>query len=195
MIAIVDYGAGNTKSVTNALEKLNARYRLTNQIAEIQEADSVILPGVGHAQPAMAALAKCGLTEVIKKLEQPLLGICLGMQLLYNHTEEGDTDCLKVIPGSICKFTNPNYPIPAMGWNTVEHDGSSLFENIAQYSYFYLVHSYYAQLDQQTTATSQYGGQYAVAVQSKNFYGVQFHPEKSGAMGRQLLKNFINIKA
>jgi len=195
MIAIIDYGAGNTKSVMNALDRLQARYKLTNDISELQAADKIILPGVGNAKPAMDALDKCGLSNIISTLQQPLLGICLGMQLLFEYTEEGDTKCLNIVPGSIRKFANTTNPVPAMGWNTVKHNGSGIFKNIANDSHFYFVHSYYAQVQELIIATTTYDIRYGVAVHYKNFYGVQFHPEKSGAAGSQLLANFINLKS
>jgi len=196
MIAIIDYNAGNTRSVMNALERLKAEYILTADPKVIEQSDKIILPGVGHASAAMDQLNKAGLVQVIKEAKQPLLGICLGMQLLFEYSTEGETNCLGLLKGKIHKFDNIQIKVPQIGWNSISKQKNNiLFENIKDESYFYLVHSYYAQICTDTIATASYGAEYTVAVQKDNFYGVQFHPEKSGDVGAQLLQNFINLKS
>jgi len=195
MIAIIDYNAGNTRSVINALTRIGAEFVLTSDADTIRKADKVVLPGVGHAAYAMDELQRRGMVEVITALRQPVLGICLGMQLLFDSTAEGDTHCLGIVSGRVEQFDNTDLLVPQMGWNSVAgYDGCSLFQNISNEEYFYLVHSYYAPVGNSTVATSFYGEKYTVAVQKKNFYGVQFHPEKSGPAGEQLLLNFLNIE-
>jgi len=194
MIAIIDYNAGNNQSVANALDRLQAPYSITADPAEITAASHVILPGVGHAASAMSELRKRKLASLIPTLQQPVLGICLGMQLYYNSTQEGDTRCLGILPGEVKAIPGQGLAVPHMGWNDVNYDTSSpLFEGIASGTCFYLVHSYYADIGPGTMATCQYGLPITVAVQHRNFYGVQFHPEKSSLQGQSLLQNFINI--
>lgn len=194
MIAVIDYNAGNTRSVTNALDRLGVPYRLTAVQTEIAAASHVILPGVGYASTAMKALQDTQLVELIPTLRQPVLGICLGMQLLYDHSTEGDTDCLGIVPGTIQALPTGTLPVPHMGWNDIVQTASSpLLEGIADGTCYYMVHSYYAEQTGHTIATSEYGLQITAAVQKDNFYGVQFHPEKSGIQGHQLLQNFLRL--
>lgn len=193
MIAIIDYGAGNTRSVMNALDRLEVSYELTGDEAKILSADKVIFPGVGHARHAMDVLSAKGLDEVIRKVESPLLGICVGMQLLYQHSEEGDIPCLGLIEGRVRKFDESKLIVPQIGWNVARHEGHDLFQRLGETPWFYGVHSYYAEITNQTISTSEYGLSYTAAVQKDNFYGTQFHPEKSSKTGSRLLKNFIEL--
>ena len=196
MIALIDYDAGNTCSVMNALDRLNADYRLTDDAHQIQAAEKVIFPGVGHAAAAMEALNKKGLAEVIKGLTQPVLGICVGMQLLAAFSEEGDTPCLNIIPGTVKKFdTRTELKVPHMGWNkTTYGSGERLFAGMQEQPFFYYVHSYYLPKSEYTIASCEYQEVFSAAVQRDNFTGIQFHAEKSGADGELLLKNFIKAE-
>ena len=194
MIALIDYDAGNTCSVMNALDRLEADYLLTDDIATIQSAEKVIFPGVGHAGAAMDALGRKGLVEVITNLTQPVLGICVGMQLLAEFSEEGDTRCLGIIPGSVIRFqSSPGVKVPHMGWNqTHQVTDTLLFDGIEDNAYFYYVHSYYLPTGPTTIASCTYTKPFAAVVQKDNFTGIQFHAEKSGDNGARLLHNFIN---
>jgi glutamine amidotransferase len=167
---------------------------VTDDKQEIKKADKVIFPGVGEAGSAMAYLKERNLDKVIKNLEQPVLGICLGMQLLCNHSEERDTECIGVFNVPVKRFvtTDPTYKIPQIGWNSIYDLKSPLFKNVPENSYIYSVHSYYAALSDETIATCNYIYPYSAALQKNNFYGVQFHPEKSATTGEQILKNFLN---
>lgn len=191
-LAIIDYGAGNIKSVQFAFKRLGIEAKLTCDYETIMSADKIIFPGVGQASSAMKMLKKNHLNKLIPNLKQPVLGICLGMQLMCNHTEEGNTQGLEIFDVNIKKFSN-QLKVPQMGWNTVYNLNSSLFKHINDDSYMYSVHSYYAELGPNTIATSDYGLKYASALEFNNFYGVQFHPEKSSNCGSQLLKNFIEL--
>ena len=193
MIAIIDYGAGNTRSVMNALDRLKVGYHLTDVAEEILSASKVILPGVGHANHAMQSLKSKDLDQVIKKVENPLLGICVGMQLLFEYSEEGDTVCLGIIKGSIRKFDAGLSIVPQIGWNTIKYKVNPLFSGLSKQPWFYSVHGYYAELGANTISTSQYGVEYTSTVNKNNFYGTQYHPEKSSTNGRILLKNFIEL--
>jgi len=193
MIAIIDYGAGNTRSVMNALDRLTVRYVLTDDAAKILSADKVIFPGVGHAGHAMNILRGKGLDRVIPEIKSPVLGICVGMQLLYEYSQEGDTACLGIIEGQVYKFDEAQMIVPQIGWNTAKHEGHPLFQGLEASPWFYGVHSYYAEENEETIATSTYGVVYASAVQKDNFYGTQFHPEKSSKAGSRLLKNFVEL--
>ncbi len=193
MIAIIKYGAGNTRSVMNALDRLGAAYVLTDDANEILSASKVIFPGVGHARHAMAVLKSNGLDEVIRKVKNPLLGICVGMQLLYEYSEEGDTECLGIIEGSVKKFDDTKLIVPQIGWNVISCKKHSLFAGMNDTPWFYAVHSYYAEVGAYTISTSRYGLEYTSTVQKNNFYGTQYHPEKSAANGNLLLKNFIEL--
>ena len=189
---IVDYNAGNVKSLQFALERLGVEAQITAEIEEISNADKVIFPGQGEAASAMNKLRSNGLDLLIPKLKQPVLGICLGMQLLCKKTEEGDTKCLGILPIEVVRFPN-TVKVPQMGWNLVNHNENGLFKGIEQDCYMYLVHSYFVPITRSTSARSVYAGIYSVAVEKDNFYGVQFHPEKSSNDGLCLLENFLNI--
>lgn len=191
-LVIIKYNAGNIQSVLYALERIGMEAIVTDDHALIQSADKVIFPGVGEASSAMEYLNERGLDTLIKQLQQPVLGICLGMQLMCTHSEENDTDCLGIFDTQVKKFTG-NLKIPQIGWNTVEHAIDPLFANISPNPYCYFVHSYYASLCNETAATTEYGIRFSSALQKNNFYGVQFHPEKSAGVGEQILKNFINL--
>ena len=189
---IIDYGAGNVKSLQFALERLGVRAPLSSDAQGIASADRVFFPGQGEASNAMQKLHAHNLTEVIKNLQQPVLGICLGMQLLLEHTEEGSTQGLGLIKGVVKRFPN-TLKVPQMGWNTIEIDTYPLFNEIENGAYMYLVHSYFVPLIPETIAQSNYNGNYTVALQKDNFYGVQFHPEKSSKAGQKLLENFLAL--
>ena len=193
MIVIIDYGAGNTKSVMNALDRLNVSYELTDAADKILAAEKVIFPGVGHAGHAMESLRVRGLVDVVKSIQKPLLGICIGMQLLFERSEEGDTECLGILKGSVSRFDDSQVIVPQMGWNYNLLSNNKLFKGLNKSTYFYAVHSYRVDVSPYTIATSEYDEQYASAVQYNNFYGVQFHPEKSSKDGQQILKNFLEI--
>jgi glutamine amidotransferase len=190
-IVIIDYGAGNIQSIQFALERVGFKGVLSKDWIEIQKADKVIFPGVGEASSAMKKLKESGLDKLIPTLKQPVLGICLGMQLLCNSTEEGNTKGLGIFDVEVVKFSS-KVKVPQMGWNTIYNLKSPLFEGIKENEFMYLVHSYYAKKSKETIATTNYEVEYSSAVQKNNFYGVQFHPEKSGVFGEQILKNFLN---
>lgn len=190
-IAIIDYGSGNTQSVKYALKRLGCESVLTSDKEVISTSDKVIFPGVGQASSAMSKLKFKGLDMFIPNLKQPVLGICLGMQLMCNFSEEGNTDCLKIFDSNVKRFKS-TVKVPQIGWNTVFDLKTSLFDSINENEYMYLVHSYYVPLLATTVATSNYGINYSTAIKKNNFIGVQFHPEKSGSQGEVILKNFIN---
>lgn len=194
MIAIIDYDAGNTCSVMNALNRIGAPFILSDDHEIIQRADKVIFPGVGHAAAAMEALQKKDLVEVIRSLAQPVLGICVGMQLLCDHSEEGDTKCLGIIPGSVRRFDpKSGIKVPHMGWNIVKVNlKDEILKGISDDDYFYFVHSYYVPLNEETLASCDYNGSFSAIVRKDNFYGIQFHAEKSGSVGEQLITNFLS---
>lgn len=195
MIAVVDSGTANLASVTAALERLGARADVTSDAARIGRAERVILPGVGAAAPAMRRLREKNLVEVLRALEQPVLGICLGMQLLFARSEEGSgTDCLDVISGTVRALkAAPNRPLPHMGWNelSMETPHHPLLDGIADGTYVYFVHGFAVPIAQHTLASCEYGTRFAAMVAEKNFFGCQFHPERSGAAGSRVLKNFL----
>ena len=190
-IAIIDYGAGNTQSVKYALKRLGCKGVLTSDKEVISSSDRVIFPGVGQASSAMKKLESKGLDLLIPELKQPVLGICLGMQLMCNFSEEGNTNCLKIFDSNVKRFDN-SFKVPQIGWNTVFDLKTSLFNSIIENEYMYLIHSYYVPIITDTVATSNYGINYSTAINKNNFTGVQFHPEKSGSKGELVLKNFIN---
>jgi glutamine amidotransferase len=191
-IIIIDYGAGNIKSIQFAFKRLKYDAVLSSSVEEIKKADKVIFPGVGEASSAMKKLRDSGLDDIIPKLKQPVLGICLGMQLLCNSTEENNTKGLGVFNTMVKRFQN-NVKVPQISWNTITNLNSKLFKNINENEFMYLVHSYYAENCSEQIATTNYGLAYAAALQKDNFYGVQFHPEKSGQAGEQILQNFIEL--
>ncbi|MCX6732488.1 MAG: imidazole glycerol phosphate synthase subunit HisH [Candidatus Roizmanbacteria bacterium] len=196
MIVIIDYGLGNLGSVKNALDKIGTLSIVSKSISEVEKADGLILPGVGAAKEGMRNLKSRQLDKVIMKevaKGKPILGICLGMQLLMDRSEEGDVDCLKVIKGTVNKF-NISLKVPQIGWNTVQWRKNQLFEDIPQGSCFYFVHSYYCSPKKKViVGETNYGITFCSMFQNKNIFGVQFHPEKSGINGLQLLKNFTKI--
>lgn len=193
MIAIIKYNAGNVKSVQYALERLGAISVVTDDEDTIRNADKVIFPGVGHAGSAMENVREKGLDKLIVSLKQPVLGVCVGMQLMCKHSEEGDTTGMGIFDTEIKLFRSEILKVPQMGWNTIFGFKSLLFKGLSEPAYIYNVHSYYAELNEQTAATCDYVQPYSAALQKDNFYAVQFHPEKSGKVGEQILKNFISI--
>ena len=192
-IVIINYGAGNIQSIIFAIERLGYKAVLSNNPEEIKSADKVIFPGVGEASYAMKMLKESGLDTLIPTLTQPVLGICLGMQLMCNHSEEGDTKGLGIFDVDVIKFTN-KVKVPQMGWNTIYNLKSDLFKDITEKEYMYLVHSFYAPICDDTIATTDYELEYSSALENNNFYGTQFHPEKSGDVGERILGNFLKIE-
>ena len=193
-LKIIKYNAGNIQSVMIALERLGLNAVVTDDVEEIKNADKVIFPGVGEASTAMNYLKEKKLDEVLRDLKQPVLGICLGMQLLCDHSEENDTDCLGIIPVQLKRFDDPQLKIPQMGWNSIHGLKSPLFNNIEEGSFIYNVHSYYAEDSEYSIATCNYGLFYSAAIHKDNFYGVQFHTEKSADTGDRILRNFLSLK-
>lgn len=191
-IAIIDYGAGNIQSILFAIERIGFEAFVTNDWNQIKNADKVIFPGVGEASSAMEKLKESGLNILIPTLKQPVLGICLGMQLMCKSSEEGNTIGLNIFDVEIIKFSN-EVKVPQMGWNTIYNLKSPIFEGISENEYMYLVHSFYAPKNSNSIAYTDYETEYATALRKNNFYGVQFHPEKSGIHGEQILKNFLNL--
>jgi glutamine amidotransferase len=194
MIGIIDYGAGNVRSVGNALERLQAPYFVSKNVSDLNKAQKLILPGVGEAQSAMKSLGQSGLVEWLKTVKIPFLGICIGMQILFDHSDERETPCLGVVPGRVQRFDAGRVKIPHMGWNrTALRQSNPLFRNIPDGEYFYFVHSFRAPVVETTLAVTEYGGDFSAAVRKENFFGVQFHAEKSGNAGLQVLRNFVEL--
>jgi glutamine amidotransferase len=193
-IAIIKYNAGNVQSVLYALQRLDVQGVVTDNEEEIRKADKVIFPGVGHAGSAMEYLRERKLDQLIVSLKQPVLGICLGLQLMCNHSEEGDTTCMGIFDTHVKLFQSNVLKVPQMGWNNIYNYNSVLFEELDEEAYVYFVHSYYAALCKETVGTTNYVLPYSSALQKDNFYAVQFHPEKSGKVGETILSNFINIQ-
>jgi glutamine amidotransferase len=191
-IVIINYGAGNIQSVKFAIQRLGYEAILSDNENEIRNADKVIFPGVGEASSAMNMLKLTGLDKVIPTLKQPVLGICLGMQLMCNYCEEGNTQGLGIFDCDVIRFDN-SVKVPQIGWNQIENLKSDLFKNIQEKEFMYLVHSFYVPLNNNAIATTVYGIKYTSAMQKNNFYGVQFHPEKSSKSGEQILKNFLEL--
>lgn len=191
-LVIIDYGAGNIKSIQFAFKRLGVEAILSNNIDEIKAADKVIFPGVGEASSAMKMLKESGLDTIIPTLKQPVLGICLGMQLMCNSSEEGNTKGLGIFDVEIKKFSE-KVKVPQMGWNVIYNLQSDLFKGIKEKEFMYLVHSFYAENCKEAIATTDYEIEYASALRKDNFYGVQFHPEKSSKAGEQILKNFLEL--
>ena len=191
-LVIINYGAGNIKSIQFAFKRLGIDAVLSNNPDEILAADKIVFPGVGEASTAMAMLQSSGLDKLIPTLKQPVLGICLGMQLLCESTEEGDTKGLGIFRTKVKRFTN-DVKVPQMGWNVIKDLKSDLFSGIKENEYMYLVHSYYAEHCDETIAKTDYGINYASALRHNNFYGVQFHPEKSSLAGAKILQNFLTL--
>jgi len=191
-IAVVQYNAGNVRSVFCALRRLGIDPVITDSKNELSQADKVIFPGVGEARTAMNYLHSRGLDTVLKSLTQPFLGICLGLQLMCSHSEEHDTDTFGIFTEPVKRFP-PRGKVPHMGWNTISRLESPLFQGIDEDSYVYFVHSYYVAPGPDTIAASNYMIPFSAAVHRNNFFGTQFHPEKSGEIGSQILKNFLNL--
>lgn len=195
MIAVIDYAAGNLYNVGNALRHLGADFVFTSDPGVVKRADRVILPGVGAAQAAMSSLAGLGLVPALKSLKTPFLGICLGLQLLFEGSEEEDARCLGVMPGRIRRFDSSRLKTPQIGWNQVECDLPLLFKGVPSGASFYFVHSYYAPVQPGITrGTTEYGVVFASVVARDNFLGVQFHPERSGELGLRVLRNFLEVE-
>ncbi len=194
-LAIIDSGGANIASLQFAVQRLGIESDLTTDPARLKAASHVLLPGVGAAADCMARLRNAGLIDTIRELKQPLLGICAGMQLLFESSEEGDVECLGLFPGRVRRFADrANLPVPHMGWNQLEFTRSSpLLDNIENGDYVYYVHSYVAPVTPLTLATSLYGDAFAAIVQRDNVIGAQFHPERSAKVGAQLLKNFLQL--
>jgi len=190
-IVIIDYGAGNIQSIKFAIKRLGYEAFLSNDVQEIQNADKVIFPGVGQASSAMNKLRASGLDKIIPVLEQPVLGICLGMQLMCNSSEEGNTKGLGIFDVDVIKFSN-SVKVPQIGWNQISRLKSNLFKEVSEKEHIYLVHSFYAPLCQETIAESDYELKYSAALKKDNFYGTQFHPEKSSWVGEKILLNFLS---
>jgi glutamine amidotransferase len=195
-VAIINYDAGNTTSVLNALQRLGVNAILTDRPGEIQSADKVIFPGVGNASAAMQSLNEKKLISVIKELTQPVLGICLGMQLLCDHSEENDTEGLGIINLKVKRMESPDkqFKIPQVGWNTIYDLEGNLFDGIEQNSFVYFVHSYFVENGAETIATTNYIQPFSAAIRKDNFYGVQFHAEKSAETGEKIISNFLSLR-
>ncbi|HVY73697.1 MAG TPA: imidazole glycerol phosphate synthase subunit HisH [Puia sp.] len=193
-LVIIKYNAGNIRSVLYALERIGAEAEVTDEPEKIRSADKVIFPGVGEASTAMQYLREHKLDQLIRDLKQPVLGICLGLQLMCLHSEENDTDCLGIFDTQVKRFPETNgLKIPQIGWNQIGSLKGPLFKGIGEFPYCYFVHSYYAELCDETIAVTEYGNRFSSALGKNNFYGVQFHPEKSAATGEQILTNFIQL--
>tara|TARA_B100000953_G_scaffold300218_1_gene303941 strand:- start:2855 stop:3448 length:594 start_codon:yes stop_codon:yes gene_type:complete len=192
-IAIIDYGAGNIQSIKFAIKRLGYDAVLTDDAAEIKAADKVIFPGVGEASSAMKMLKSTGLDTVIPKLTQPVLGICLGMQLMCEYCEEGHTTGLSIFDAKVVRFDN-SVKVPQIGWNQIYDLQSDLFEGVNEKEYVYLVHSFYVKECEETICSTEYGVEYTSAIKKNNFYGVQFHPEKSSKAGEKILENFLKLE-
>lgn len=193
MIAIIQYNAGNVQSVQYALDRLGTASVITDDAQQIRNAEKVIFPGVGHAAPAMQYLRERKLDELILSLHQPVLGICLGLQLMCKHSEEGNTPCLGIFDTEVKLFRSDSLKVPQVGWNDLTSATSVLFRGLPEKSFVYTVHSYYASLCENTVATMDYILPFSAALQKDNFYAVQFHPEKSGNIGETIIQNFISL--
>lgn len=194
MIAIIDYDAGNVQSVKNALNDIGIDYKVSNSEFVICNADKIIFPGVGEASSAMQKLHLYNLVNLLRIVKKPILGICLGLQLFGNHSSERNTNCLGIIDANVFKFNEDKVTVPHMGWNKVEFvKESKLFDRIDNNSYFYFANSYYLENNEHTIATAKHDVDFSAAIEHNNYYGVQFHPEKSGEVGIKLLKNFIEL--
>lgn len=191
-VAIVKYNAGNIQSVKYALQRLGVEPLVTNDPEELKSADKVFFPGVGEAASAMKSLKENKLDTLIPQLKQPFLGVCLGLQLMCKHSEERDTPCLGLFNLEVKKF-EPKMKVPHMGWNTLENIKSPLFQNLPSEAYVYFVHSYYAEINGQTIATTDYINPFSAALHKDNFYAIQAHPEKSGKVGAKILENFLQL--
>lgn len=194
MIAIIDYKMGNLRSVENALKRLGAEFVVTADTEVIRRADRVLLPGVGNAAEAMENLRKADLVDVIRSLRRPVLGICVGMQVMCRHSEEGDAKCLEIFDAHVKRFVpTAEEKVPHMGWNSIGNLESKLFKGINGGEMVYFVHSYYPELCPDTIATTRHGVMFSAALKYENFYGTQFHPEKSGDVGERIIANFLKL--
>ena len=194
MIAIIDYKMGNLRSVENALKRLGAEFVVTADAEVIRRADRVLLPGVGNAAEAMENLRKADLVDVIRSLRRPVLGICVGMQVMCRHSEEGDAKCLGIFDARVKRFVpTAEEKVPHMGWNSIGNLESKLFKDIKGGEMVYYVHSYYPELCPDTIATTRHGVMFSAALKYENFYGTQFHPEKSGEVGERIIANFLKL--
>ena len=194
-VVIIKYNAGNTKSVEHALHRIGIQPLITDNATQIQNADKVIFPGVGHAESTMNYLKEKKLDVVIKRLTQPFLGICLGQQLMCSHSEEGNVECLNIFPVQVKKFisSDPVFKIPQTGWNNLYDLKSELFHKVDTNSFVYFVHSYYSEMSEYSIATCDYIHPFSAAMQKGNFYATQFHPEKSAEIGQKIIQNFIEV--
>jgi glutamine amidotransferase len=195
-VAIIKYNAGNIRSVDYALKRLGIEARITDDHDAIRNADRVIFPGVGEASTTMAYLKERGLDVLIRELKQPVLGVCLGLQLMCAHSEEGDVACLGIFPTEVKKFisTTPLIKVPHMGWNTLDEMTSALFHGLQPGAHVYFVHSYFAELSEYTIARTGYINYFSAALRRNNFFATQFHPEKSADIGSRILENFIRLQ-
>ena len=192
-VAVVKYNAGNIQSLSFALNKLGIDPIVTDRADQLNTADKVIFPGQGEASSAMNYLRNKGLDTVLKDLHQPFLGICLGMQLMCESTEENDAKCLGIVPAKVRKFVDPGLKVPHMGWNDIFDNAGPLMQGVEEHSYMYFVHSYYVEAGDWTISKCNYGVDFSTAIQKDNFYAVQPHPEKSAEVGHQVLENFLKI--
>lgn len=192
-VAIIKYNAGNIRSVAFALERIGITPIITDETEEIRSADKVIFPGVGEASSAMKYLSDRKLDQVITSLTQPVLGICLGMQLMCKHSEEGDTTCLGIFNEQVKLFPAKGLKVPQMGWNNIYNLKTPLFNSVPENAYMYFVHSYYVELGNETIGTTDYGVEYSSALNKNNFYALQYHPEKSSDAGQLILENFVGL--
>ena len=193
MIAVIDYQCGNLRSVGNALQRIGCDYRITSDETLIRTASHVVLPGVGEASSTMEALKNSGLDKTLLKLTQPVLGICIGMQVMCRFSEEGNVPCLGLFDAVVRKLpVSENLKVPHIGWNSITDFASPLTDGIAEGAYFYYVHSFAPEINRQTAAITEHGISFSALLQNANFFGVQFHPEKSGEVGEQFLKNFLS---
>ncbi len=194
MIAVIDYGAGNVASVANALTQLNQEFTISNNEFEICKADKIIFPGVGEASYAIKQLHMFNLFSLLRMIKKPMLGICLGMQLMMDSSTEGDVTCLGIFPGTVQKFDSSKTKVPHMGWNDIKIvKQSKLFEGIKNGERFYFANSYYVPVNEFTTSVTDNNMDFSASLEKNNFYGVQFHPEKSGETGLKILRNFIEL--
>ncbi len=194
-VAIIKYNAGNIRSVECALHRLGVEPLITSDEAEIRRADKIIFPGQGEAANTMDFLRQSGMDRLIKELQQPLLGICIGMQLMCRHSEEGDVDCLGIFDAEVKRFSPQRHQdkVPHMGWNTLTDVRSPLFRDFTHEEFVYFVHSYYVPLHAHTIATTDYIQPFSAALHRDNYYATQFHPEKSGGVGERILRNFLEL--